>query len=240
MHQSTCERPDICEITPDTIAPLQDVSAYELILPSITSLTENSILCLRNLTAPQLISLPAVGELTPAVALELANGFRAQLQFAGIKQLNRNTLRALCCWKRGWISFPNIQFLDADAEHFELALHCGNLSIVRLLIDSGQFSPNHIFRNRSVPILIAGQHLNASLIRLLIEKGANPNSQSHKDGDTLLHMVCRSRSNGLISFLLEHADRTLRNLNNRLPIDEYEENDPLREKLIPRSPPTSY
>lgn len=240
MPQNALERRDIFEITPATLDVLRAESVYELVLPNIHSLTELCIELLRELTAPQILSLPNVRELAPVVALEIANGLRIQLNLTGVTHLNRNTLRALCSWKRGWITFPNLQTLEADADHFELALHCGNLSMVRLFIEKGQFSPNHSFRNRSVPILIAAQHLNAALIRLLIDLGADANAQSHKDGDTILHMVCRARSNGLITFLLEHVDRNLRNLNGRIALDEYIDNDSIRDRLKPPLPPTLY
>jgi hypothetical protein len=240
MPHSTFERPDIVEITSATIEVLRAESVYEIVLPNIHSLTVACIELLRGLSAPQILSLPNVHELPPAVALEIANGFRIELNLAGVTHLNRNELRALCSWKRGWITFPNLQSLEADADHFELALHCGNLSLVRLFVEKGHFSPNHAFRNRSVPILIAAQHLNAALIRLLIELGADANAQSHKDGDTILHIACRARSNGLITFLLDHVDRTLRNLNGRIALDEYTDNDPIRDRLKPPSPPTSY
>lgn len=231
---------DIITITRETVAKLRTLSYDEIVLPNVIQIDDLAICLLRELTEPRIISLPKIEELSPATSLELANGFRAQLNLAGIHHLHRNTLRALCCWKRGWITFPNLKSLEADAELFELALQCGNLSIVRLLIEKGAFSPNHLFRNRNVPILIAGQQLNAAMIRLLIELGADANAQSHKDGDTVLHLACRARSNGLINFLLEHVDRTLKNLNGRIAMEEYVDNDPIREKLMPPSPPPSY
>jgi hypothetical protein len=240
MSQPSVELNNIAELNLATLETLQAVDAYEIVLPNVHSLTEPSLQVLRELVRPQIISLPKVSELLPHVALELANGFRPHLHLGGITHLNQNTLRALCSWKRAWVSFPNLISLQATPEHFELALHCGNLSLVRLFIEKGGFSPNHTFRNRTQPILIAGQHLNAALIRLLLDLGANPNVQSHKDGDTLLHMVCRARANGLISFLSEHVDRSLRNLNGRTALDEYADHDPIRERLKPPSPPPSY
>jgi hypothetical protein len=231
---------DISEITPATIDNLRSLTEHEIVFTRISSLNAPSIKLLRELLSPHIISFPNVPELSTDAALELANGFRAQLHLPNVSHLNRNTLRALCSWKRAWIYFPEIKTLEADAEHLELALHCGNLSLVRLLIEKGHFSPNHVFRNRLVPILIAGLHLNAALIRLLLELGANPNAQSHKDGDTILHLACRARSNGLIVFLLDHVDRTLRNSNGRIAMDEYLDHDPIREKLQPPTPPMLY
>jgi len=219
---------------------LRNLPEHEIVFTHISSLNAPSIMLLRELLYPQIISFPKVLELSTDAALELANGFRAQLHMPGVSHLNRNTLRALCSWKRAWIYFPEIKTLEADAEHLELSLHCGNLSLVRLLIENGHFSPNHVFRNRMVPILIAGQHLNAALIRLLLQLGSDPNAQSHKDGDTILHLACRARSNGLITFLLDHVDRTLRNSNGRIAMDEYLDHDPIREKLKPPTPPTPY
>lgn len=231
---------DIAEITSATIDEFRNLPEHEIVFTHILSLNAPSIKLLRELLSPQIISFPNVSELSTDAALELANGFRAQIHMPGVSHLNCNTLRALCSWKRAWIYFPEIKTLEADAEHLELALHSGNLSLVRLLIEKGHFSPNHVFRNRLVPILIAGQHLNAALIRLLLQLGSDPNAQSHKDGDTVLHLACRARSNGLIVFLLDHVDRTLRNSNGRIAMDEYIDNDPIREKLKPPTPPMSY
>ncbi len=240
MTDTVLERTDVIDITPEVIQDLRGLTCFELKLPNVAVLTTHSISLLRDLPNPQIISLPAVTEFKAEVALELANGFRSQLILPSVTILDRNTLRALSCWKRGWISFPGLKKFPAEAEHVELALHCGNISMVRLFIEYGGMSPNHQFRNRLVPILIAGQHLNAALIRLLIEMGADANAQSHKDGDTILHIACRARSNGLIIYLLDHVDRTLQNLNGRMAVDEYLDNDPIRQRLMPPEPPTSH
>lgn len=240
MPSSAIEKHDCHKITDQTIHDLKAIDCHELILENITDLDVESIRWLRQLTKPQSVTFPNIKDLSPTVALELADGFRTQLNFPGIQNLPRNTLRALCSWKRGWITFANIQTCDVDDEHFELALHSGNLSLVRMFIEFFDFRVNHVFRNRSVPILIAGQHLNGALIRLLIDLGADPNVQSHKDGDTILHMLCRARANGLITFLIDQVDLTLKNVNGRTPQDEYMDPDPIRERLTPPEPPASY
>jgi|GEM_PF-2447486 hypothetical protein len=228
------------EITDQNIHDLGSIECYELVLPNLTELDANSVRYLRGLTKPQVLTFSGVTELTAETALELADGFRAQVNFPAIKSLTRAPLRALSTWKRGWITFENIQTIEGEDDHFELALHCGNLSLTRLYIQVFGYNVDHQFRNRSVPLLIAGQHLNAALIRLLIELGADPNVRSHKDGDTILHMVCRARANGLITFLLDHVDLKLKNLNGRTAQDEYMDEDPIRERLTPHEPPPLY
>jgi hypothetical protein len=233
MSAERLVRDDVTRITPEIALQFSTLDCYELILPSVATLTPEDIQCFSDRIAPQIITFPAVSHLPATVALELANGVRSQWVFPAVTALDRCALRALASWKRGWISFPELTNISANPEHLELALHCGNLSIVRLLIEQAGFSPNHLFRNRLVPILIAGQHLNAALIRLLIELGADANHQSHKDGDTILHIACRARSNGLINYLIDHVNLTIRNLNGRIPYDEYLDDDPIREKLVP-------
>lgn len=82
-----------------------------------------------------------------------------------------------------------------------ISVHCGNeifeairdnkTDKLKQLIETDPSIVNKEIEFRSYPILEAASAGRIEMIKLLIEKGAKPNIKSEKEGDNVLHVICR-------------------------------------------------
>lgn len=216
-------RNDIKVLTPQLAAELSQLRVESLYLDHVQELTIDALQAIGPKPFIKNIFLGGVSCLSADVALVLASGYRSSFHFAGIVELPVGIVRILATWRRGWFTFPNARLASCPSELLRLAVLCDNLSMVRLLVHQGSMDPDLKFRDGTTPLLLAGRELNSVLIRELIELGANPNQVTHHENETLLHLAARARSRGLIKFLMEHVDKTIRNCNGRTAYDEYDE-----------------
>ena len=216
-------RNDIAVLTPQLAAELSQERVESLYLNQVQDLTVEALQALGPKPSIKNIFLGGVNYLSSDAALTLASGYQSCFHFAGITELPEGTLRILATWRRGWFTFPNARLVSCSPELLRLAVLCDNLSMVRLLVQQGNMDPDYKFRDGTTPLLLAGMQHNSVLISELIELGANPNQVTHHENETLLHLAARSRSRGLIKYLIQHVDKSIRNCNGRTAYDEYDE-----------------
>lgn len=216
-------RNDIAILTPQLAAELSQLRVESLYLDQVHELSVDALQVLGPKPPIKNIFLGGVNCLSADVALILASGYQSSFHFAGITDLPEGILRILATWRRGWFTFPNARIVSCSPELLRLAVLCDNLSMVRLLVHQGSVNPDLRFRDGTTPLLLAGNQHNSVLIRELIELGANPNQVTHHENETLLHLAARARSRGLIKYLIQHVDKSIRNCNGRTAYDEYDE-----------------
>ncbi|XP_067655407.1 uncharacterized protein [Haliotis asinina] len=81
-----------------------------------------------------------------------------------------------------------------------LACKGDNLAIVKTLIDDYHFHVNS-WSDQGTPLMLAVGHNNIDLFQFLVDRRADPHE--NKDGESILHIACRSGSHVLIERLLK-------------------------------------
>ena len=102
------------------------------------------------------------------------------------------------------------QTLSWSRTPLHIACRYGNVDAAELLIDNGSEMERKTF-DRCTPVREALDHGNTKVIRLLLEKGANPNSEPDNNHDTYLRKAARCGLIGLVKDLLDAGadlDRT--------------------------------
>ena len=167
--------------------------------------------CVRQARAPTLMVWVPTKKNSRAQNMQLQyryNRFARRLS----AQTGACPLRRLFCWDkppRALMFFEPEQelYLKDEVKEFCMAAQSGEVDYVRDLLDMGGVDPNATDHNQMTALHYAAMHAREEVIKLLVQRGSNPNASDLKGGFTPLHWVV-IKANPLTSST-NHVDQSI-------------------------------